>query len=125
MNIYTICFLVMLIFNIAKNKNSIHILKYNQYNEDNKYIKWIIKNPIKVFLTLDVLPLITLIIAYILDNNLSSKLVLVSIIFYLLELTRLLNNNRLYANKKFIITKRINIHNNSNIRITYNNILNR
>ena len=107
MNIYTICFLVMLIFNIAKNKNSIYILKYNQYNEENKYVKWMFKNPIKVFLTLDILPLITLIIAYVLNNNLSSKLVLVSIIFYLLELTRLLNNNRLYNNKRFIITKRI------------------
>ena len=53
MNIYTISFLIILIFNVIKNKKSLHMLQQNLYNENNRYMKWIKRNLKTVFVSLD------------------------------------------------------------------------
>ena len=108
MNIYTISFLVILIFNIIKNKKSLHMLQQNLYNENNRYIKWIKKNLKSVFVTLDFISMIILIAAYLLNNELSNILVIIALIIYILEIVRILNNRKLEQVKKpLVVTKRI------------------
>lgn len=108
MNIYTISFLFILIFNFIKNKKSLHMLQQNLYNENNRYVKWILKNKKSVFLTLDLLAMIVIIMAYILNNNLGNILILISLVFYFLELIRIINNQKIEVVKKpLVITKRI------------------
>ena len=108
MNIYTISFLLILLFNLVKNKKSLHMLQQNLYNENNRYIKWLIKNAKGVFLTLDLLATIVIIIAYILNNNLYNILLIIALAFYLLETIRIINNRKLETVKKpLVITKRV------------------
>lgn len=108
MNIYTISFLLILIFNVIKNKKSLHMLQQNLYNENNRYIKWIMKNFSNVFVTLDFASLLILILAYVLDNSLSNILIIIALIFYILEMIRLLNNRKNEQVKKpLVITKRV------------------
>ena len=108
MNIYTISFLLILLFNLVKNKKSLHMLQQNLYNENNRYVKWLIKNAKGVFLTLDLLATIVIIIAYILNNNLYNILLIIALAFYLLETIRIINNRKLETVKKpLVITKRV------------------
>ena len=108
MNIYTISFLLILLFNLVKNKKSLHMLQQNLYNENNRYVKWLIKNAKGVFLTLDLLATIVVIIAYILNNNLYNILLIIALAFYLLETIRIINNRKLETVKKpLVITKRV------------------
>lgn len=108
MNIYTISFLVILIFNVIKNKKSLHMLQQNLYNENNRYMKWIKNNFKTVFVSLDFTSLIILIFSYILNNKLSVILVIIALVLYMLEIVRILNNRKTEQVKKpLVITKRV------------------
>ena len=108
MNIYTVSFLLILILNLIKNRRSLTMLQKNLYNENNRYLKWVFKNWKTIFVSLDFISFIFLLLAYILDNDLSIYLVIISFILYLLEITRILNNDKLYMDeKKLVITKRV------------------
>ena len=110
MNIYALCFLVILFFNIFKNRKSLHMLQQNLYNENNRYVKWILKNLKSVFLSIDLLAVITLLIAYVLDNDISKILVTIAIVFYILDIVSNLNNDKEKAKqtkKKLVVTKRV------------------
>ena len=108
MNIYTVSFLLILILNLIKNRRSLTMLQKNLYNENNRYLKWVFKNWKTIFVSLDFISFIFLLLAYILDNDLSIYLVIISFIIYLLEITRILNNDKLYMDeKKLVITKRV------------------
>ena len=63
MNIFTITFIVMIVFNIIKNKKSLHMLQQNLYNENNRYLKWLKRNSKQVFISLDLLSLLLILIA--------------------------------------------------------------
>lgn len=39
MDIYVLCFVVMLFFNIIRCSKSLHMLQQNLYNENNRYVK--------------------------------------------------------------------------------------
>ncbi len=43
----------VIIYFIIKLKKAIHMLQQNWYDDDNRYLKWIIHNPYKVFLEID------------------------------------------------------------------------
>jgi len=108
MNIYTISFLIIFIFNFVKNKKSLHMLQQNLYNENNRYMKWIKKNLKSVFVTLDFISLVLIIVAYLLDNNLSTVLVIIALVLYVLESIRIINNRKTEQVKKpLVITKRV------------------
>ncbi len=55
--IYILFIFSVLVANIYKGKRYIHMLQQNLYNENNRYIKWILKNN-KVFLELDIITII-------------------------------------------------------------------
>ncbi|MBE6147403.1 MAG: UDP-N-acetylmuramoyl-tripeptide--D-alanyl-D-alanine ligase [Firmicutes bacterium] len=109
MNIYTISFIVILIFNLVKNKKSLHMLQQNLYNENNRYIKWITKNLKTVFLSLDLISLILIILAYIsTDKIVTYILIILALISYLAEALRIISIRKTEQVKKpLVITKRI------------------
>lgn len=108
MNIYTISFLLILIFNVIKNKKSLHMLQQNLYNENNRYLKWIKKNIKSVFVSLDFISFVILVIAYYLNNSLSTVFVVISLILYFLEVVRILNLRKVEQVKKpLVVTARV------------------
>lgn len=108
MNIYTISFLFFLIFNVIKNKKSLHMLQQNLYNENNRYIKWIKKNLKSVWITLDLIALVMMIVAYLLNSNISTILIVITWVLYVLESARLFNNRKAEQVKKpLVVTKRV------------------
>ena len=108
MNLYTISFLLIIMFNALKSKKSIHMLQQNLYNENNRYVKWLFKNPKKVFVSLDFISLVVIIIAYLLNSNLSKILVALALVFYFLDIARIAKNKKIEKIKKpLVITKRV------------------
>ena len=109
MNIYIIGFIIILVFNLVKNKKSLHMLQQNLYNENNRYLKWLKKNFKYVFISLDLVTMLLLICAYLNSSNiLSNILIVVSLLLYVLEMIRLISIYRSETVKKpLVITKRI------------------
>ncbi|MGE5456544.1 MAG: UDP-N-acetylmuramoyl-tripeptide--D-alanyl-D-alanine ligase [Ignavibacteriales bacterium] len=52
---FILSLLPVTIYFIIKCKKAIHMLQQNWYDDDNRYFKWIINNPYKVFLEIDML----------------------------------------------------------------------
>ena len=109
MNIYVISFTIILIFNLVKNKKSLHMLQQNLYNENNRYLKWLKKNLKYVFLSLEPLAIICLIAAYLIDKQIVSNiLIIISLIVYILEMLRLTSVRKQEQVKKpLVYTKRV------------------
>lgn len=55
MTLFLISLIPFLIFTICKTKNSFHMLQQNFYNDDNRYLKWILTNITKVAFESDIL----------------------------------------------------------------------
>ena len=108
MNIFTITFIAIIIFNIIKNKKSLHMLQQNLYNENNRYLKWLKRNSKQVFISLDLLSLLLILVAYYLNNGISIIFVGLAIIAYIGEALRLLSLYKSEKTKKpLVITKRV------------------
>ena len=71
-------FIPMYLYLFIKSKKAIHILQQNWYNDGNRYLNWILKNPLKAF-NYDCLFVIFLVGSF-LSNNL---LMIVFVLFYL------------------------------------------
>lgn len=53
MNYFILSLIPALIYNLFKMKKSFHMLQQNWYNDDQRYFKWLLKNPYKVLLQPD------------------------------------------------------------------------
>lgn len=108
-----ILFLLIISFffaNYYKTKKHLHMLQQNLYNENNRYVKWVIKN-YKEFIDIDICSIIIALIGIfiIFDLKAVSNLCLfaVSIIFFIIGLRwrkRILNDQN---KKKLVVTPRI------------------
>ncbi|MDD3241624.1 MAG: Mur ligase family protein [Bacilli bacterium] len=108
MNLFTTTMLLILIYNIIKNKKSLHMLQQNLYNMNNRYIKWIKNNKKDSFLHFDLISLILLIISFILKNNISVYLTLVAFFIYIIGMIDIRKRMALENTKKpLVITKRV------------------
>ncbi len=108
MNIYTITMLIILIYNIVKSKKSMHMLQQNLYNMNNRYIKWIKNNFVSSFLHYDLISLILITVAYILNNDISDILIVISIFVYLFGMYRIkVKGNSEQTKKPLVITQRV------------------
>jgi len=96
--------------NMRKTKKSLHMLQQNLYNENNRYVKWILKNS-KQFFDIDLLIMILCLIStfVLYDLTTISSICLWSmfflLFFYGLKLRKNQNNEKL--KKKLVITARI------------------
>ena len=55
MEFFIISLFILLIFGLYKSKKAMHMLQQNYYDESNRYLYWILKNPKKVFFNSDLL----------------------------------------------------------------------
>ena len=62
MIVYLILLILIIITIILDSKKSLHMLQQNLYNENNRYLKWVIKNK-KLFLNVQIIAIIVAIIA--------------------------------------------------------------
>ena len=111
MLIVNIIFLISLLFiNIYKSKRHLHMMQQNLYNENNRYIRWILKNN-KAFLSIELLTILIVIVAMIikLDTNvlLLTTVLVISVIFLISGLSwkKLIKTDQ--NKKKLVITARV------------------
>ena len=111
MLIVNIIFIISLLFiNIYKSKRHLHMMQQNLYNENNRYIKWILKNN-KEFLSIEVLTIIVTIVAILIkidkDILLLSTILVISIVFLVSGIVwkKLIKTDQ--NKKKLVITARV------------------
>ncbi|MBR2678064.1 MAG: UDP-N-acetylmuramoyl-tripeptide--D-alanyl-D-alanine ligase [Bacilli bacterium] len=108
--VYLLLILSFILINFYKTKRSLHMLQQNLYNENNRYLKWVMKNK-KQFIDIDLLVvIITLIVTLFVYNN-EFMVVLLSIIMALLNVLMAIRWRRNIKNdqnkKKLVVTARI------------------
>lgn len=98
---FIISLIVYLYYVIYKSKKYMHMLQQNWYNDGDRYIKWIINNFSKTFLTLELLTLL-----FILFH--SKYLTIIFIVFYIILYYVFKNNvSKEQSKKPLVITARI------------------
>lgn len=107
MNLYTLSFLFILMYSAVKSQRSLYVLQKHQYNENHGYVNWLFRNIKEVFVSLEVLSLVCIIIAYFIKSKASSLLVLLALVFYFLNSAKFLNNKITELEKRLAYTKRI------------------
>lgn len=110
--IYIILVLAILYANYYKSKKSLHMLQQNLYNENNRYIKWLIKND-KQFLGTDLLLAAIVIIGNVLFTIYNLEFITNILILMMILILVLIGNNwknniiRGQNKKKLVVTARI------------------
>lgn len=103
--IYFILSLIpILIYTCFKTKKSFHMLQQNWYNDDQRYLKWMIKNPYKVFLQTDMF-----FVVFIIGLFVSSEMLMILVaIFYVLTIYLYRKSSKKEQSKKpLAFTKRV------------------
>lgn len=102
--IFILSFIPFIIYLSLKTKNGLNMLQQNWYNTDQRFLKWIIKNPTKVFINPDMCFLIFVIFLFV-DPIVSITLFA---IFYLVITILMIRSNRQEKVKiKFNFTPRV------------------
>ena len=110
MIIYIVLLISFIIINFYKTKRSLHMLQQNLYNENNRYLKWVMKNK-NQFIDLDLLVIIIAILGrlFVYNNEFVGSLCLI-----IMALINILLANRWRINllndqnkKKLVVTARI------------------
>ncbi|MEG2311677.1 MAG: hypothetical protein RSB72_03165, partial [Bacilli bacterium] len=77
--LFILSLIPFIMFLFMKTKKGLHMLQLNWYNDDQRFLKWIIKNPFKVFLNTDMF-FVIFTLCLVVDINISY---LMFAIFYL------------------------------------------
>lgn len=56
--LYIILILTFVYATINKSKRALHMLQQNLYNENNRYIKWLVRNKKRIFNYYDLVPIL-------------------------------------------------------------------
>ncbi|MBR3211243.1 MAG: UDP-N-acetylmuramoyl-tripeptide--D-alanyl-D-alanine ligase [Bacilli bacterium] len=93
-----------------KSHRSLHMLQQNLYNENNRYLKWVLKNG-KDFLCMDIIVIVisTIGLFVVFDVSLISNLCMILVILFLMLIGYTTHKNNLndQNKKKLVITARI------------------
>ena len=111
MLITNIIFLISLLFlNIYKTKRHLHMLQQNLYNENNRYIRWILKNN-KEFISIEIITILITVISMLIKIDVNILLISTSIIISIIFIVSGLSWKRLIQTdqnkKKLVITSRV------------------
>ncbi len=100
---------IYLIYVFYKSRNSLYMLQQNLYNENNRYLKWIIRNKKKTFITIEFLPLLFAIFLFLTHDSFMTEMIFLTITFLnVIGIYQEYQRNSLNQNKlKFNITSRI------------------
>ena len=105
-----ILILIALITIIIKSKKSLHMLQQNLYNENNRYIKWVLNNSSNFF-SIELLTVLIIALAnvfFINNKTLSLILNIIAIILYIVYIVKFRNNLKNEQVKKpLVITARV------------------
>lgn len=104
--IYLLIFSIIINFSyyFIKNTKALHMLQQNWYNDGNRYLKWIIENPKKVFLNIDILFILFILFIFV-DKDLS--MILFSIFYIICTYSFLQNKKKEQLKKLLAVTKRV------------------
>ena len=102
--IYFICTLIpVFIYLVFKCKKAIHILQQNWYNDGNRYLSWILKNPLKTF-NYDIL-FVVFIIGLFINNEL--LMILFSLFYFVIAIIYHKQIKKEQVKKPLAITSRV------------------
>ena len=108
--IYGLLFLSFIFLISVKSKKSLHMLQSNLYNENNRYLKWVIKNK-KELLSIEIINFIFLILGvFILYKFIDfsyAVLFIICIINFYLSFNLFNKQNSIQTKKPLVVTKRI------------------
>ena len=106
--VYSLLF-IQYIYIIYTTKKSVHMLQQNLYNENNRYIKWIVKNKKNIFLNLNIYGvLFSILLFYSLRDEIDIFFLSVLILVYLVSFYVDRGKRKLEQNKKpLVITSRV------------------
>ena len=111
MNYIYIILIVAILFGLSfKSKRYLHMLQQNLYNENNRYLKWLVKN-LKEFIDVDFIAIIiSLVGLFILDKTdsiINATIVAISIIYIFLGLFWRKRLSSFQNKKPLVITARV------------------
>ena len=91
---------VYCIYVIYRSVEAMHMLQQNLYNENNRYLKWIYRNPLRAFSIIDFLPIFLFLLVYVVDDKHILDLVLIGSMFvYLFGIVNEYRKNKENQNK--------------------------
>ena len=102
-------FIFQFIYVVYKTKKSLHMLQQNLYNENNRYLKWILKNKRETLINLNLYGIIfTILLFYSLSDDMDLFFLGIIILVYVVSLMVDREKRKQDQNKKpLVITKRI------------------
>ena len=91
---------IYLIYIFYKSKNSLYMLQQNLYNENNRYIKWLVRNKKRIFNYYDLVPILFFAFIYIVkDQTIIDFTVVASLIVYMYGIYNEYKKNKESQNK--------------------------
>ncbi len=110
MFLYVVALVIITLLIIIQSKKSLHMLQQNLYNENNRYLKWIVKNS-KSFLNIQIVGIFISLIGFLEfynNKNISYLLVIILMICFIYEIYYLNKISMTEQVKKpLVITKRV------------------
>ena len=110
MVLYIILLVLIFILLILKTKKSLHMLQQNLYNENNRYLKWVLKNKID-FINFEFIVVLVSILCYFNFTNSKNSMISIAIVLifcFVYEIYRLYKKYSSEQTKKvLVITKRV------------------
>ena len=102
-------FFIQFIYIVYTSKKSIHMLQQNLYNENNRYVKWVIKNKKKVFVNLNIYGILfSILLLYSVKEETDLFFLAILVLVYIVSLYIDKGKRKLDQNKKpLAITKRV------------------
>ena len=108
--VYLILILALIILNFFKSKKTLHMLQQNLYNENNRYLKWVMKNK-KQFIYLDLLVVILALVGVFVIYDLPVISIICLLTMSLLSLIQAFIWRHIILNdqnkKKLVVTARV------------------
>ena len=102
-------FFIQFIYIIYTTKKSVHMLQQNLYNENNRYVKWVLKNKKQIFINLNLYGvLFSILLFYSKREEIDLFFLSILLLVYLVSLYIDRGKRKLDQNKKpLVITKRV------------------
>jgi len=111
--LYFILSLIPFLFlTILKTKKSFHMLQQNWYNDSERYFKWLLKNPYKTFITVDMF-FVIFITGLFIDSNLFMIIYAVINLYFMYSYRKSMKKEQ--SKKPLVFTKRVR-------RLTYTTV---
>ncbi len=104
MALFIVSLLPFLIFSYLKTRKSFHMLQQNLYNDDNRYLKWVLKNITKIVFDSDILFIVMLCSLFIEDYIASAIFATLYLVIMLLYVRK---KTKFTAKKPLVVTARV------------------